>query len=231
MPIDTDAQSRPLLSWTARFRPSESKWTTPAIAACIALTVMFAADASAEVHKCVKEGQASYQEQPCAGQGGADTTVQTFKPSPWVGCYQSEGPMLDRVGTRQEAMEVSQDGGTLYSAMGSDGPYQLRLIWAPSSPRQLRLIKEAIGGKERDGIEVTHGLFMSGATKGPEVHDAPEDQDVMGYWWIRGLDIEGDPMHHLPRTKETLRTSKEFLYFLAPGVFQKASMVPCAVNR
>ena len=205
------------------------------IAALIAFTVLFAADASAELHKCVKDGNTTYQEQPCGGQGGAETKMQTSKPSAWVGCYRSIAPAFGTgATTNKETFEVRQDGSTLYSPMGMEGPYEVRLIWSPASPRQMRLMTEAMAGKskEQDGIEITRGLVMSGTAKGPEVKKIPEEQMAMAFWWIRGLEIEGDPMGHLPRTKETLRTSKEVLYFFAAlGAFDKASKVPCAPGR
>lgn len=208
----------------------ESALKTSSIAAFIAFTVAFAADVDAELYKCVKDGKTTYQEQPCGDRGAAEMRMQASKPSGWVGCYRSIAPAIGTGAvSNKETIEVRQEGSTLYSYLGMEGRHETRLIWAPASPRQMGLMRDAMAGKERDGIDITSGLVVSGTALGAEVKNLPEEQVLMALWWIRGLEIEGDPMGHLPRTKETLRTSKETLYlFAALGAFDKVSKVPCA---
>ena len=200
------------------------------MAALMAFAVCFAADASAELYKCVKDGKTAYQEQPCGGQGMAETRMQTSKPSGWVGCYRSTAPALGNGAvSNKEMIEIRQEGGKLFSPMGMEGPYERRMLWSTATAKQMRLMRELMAGKDADGIEITSGVVMSGASTGSKVTNVSEEEMAMGFWWIRGIDIEGDPMGHLPRTKETLRTSKETLYFFSTlGAFDKASKVPCA---
>ena len=192
---------------------------------CLAVAALFTAGASASPHKCVKDGRTTYQDQPCDGRAAAAPTAATATPGPWVGCYASGS------GTRQTIMEVRQDGQTLYTTLGMEGTREQRVIWAPASPRQLLAMRDAIGREQKDGIEFTSGIVMAGAALGRDVKSVPDGEHAMGYWWTRGIDIEGDPLGHLPRTRETLRTSKPTLYFIGYGTFEKASKVPCAASK
>ena len=201
-------------------RPDRLRYTL-----CLATAVLFMSGASASPHKCVKDGRTTYQDQPCDGRAAAAPTAPASKPSSWVGCYASGS------GTRQTIMEVRQEGETLYTSQGSEGPHERRVIWALASPRQLLAVREAVGRQEKDGIEFTSGIAMSGAALGRDVKSVADGEQLMGYWWTRGIDIEGDPLGHLPRTRETLRSSKPTLYFIGYGTFEKASEVPCGAGK
>ena len=66
----------------------------------------FSAGAHAEMFKCTKDGKTTFQEQPCGEQGGAETKMQSSKPSAWVGCYQSTGSGFDSGIKRIDDWEV-----------------------------------------------------------------------------------------------------------------------------
>ncbi|MGZ5573351.1 MAG: DUF4124 domain-containing protein, partial [Usitatibacter sp.] len=167
-----------------------------------AALVCFSGAAGAEMFKCVKDGKTSFQEQPCGGQGGAETKLQSSKPSAWIGCYLSTGQGFES-GTRSENFEVRQEGDTLYMPVGMEGKQETRLIMKVASENDLRAFKEKVLGPDFKG-EVSSGLAVYGAAIGTEVKSSSDDRGIrMGLYRVHPVGEE------------------QGLYFFAPFAFDK----------
>jgi hypothetical protein len=170
-----------------------------------------AAPAHADLFKCVKDGKTSYQEQPCP-QGGAETKMQVYKPSAWVGCYQSNGRGWES-GTHTENFEIKQERDLLYLPAGMEGKEETRLIMRPASPADLDGFNNAVLGGEKSGAKATSGLAMYGASIGDRQRIVEADRGVRaGFYWIRG---EG--------------TDSLMAFF--PFMFDKTKKIPCPAKK
>jgi hypothetical protein len=177
---------------------------------CVGLaTAALSGAADAEMFKCTKDGRTTFQEQPCGLQGGAETKLESSRPSAWVGCYLATGRGFDSGRTKTEAFEVRQEGNTLYLPVGMEGKRETRMIMKPASPEDLLALKQKVLGAKFKG-EVSSGLAMYGTSIGSDV--TPSD----GYGGVRtGLYWVSAP------------GEEKGLYLFGPFAFDKTTKVTC----
>ena len=184
------------------------RWMCVGIAAAC-----FSGAANAEMFKCTKDGRTTFQEQPCGEQGGAETKMQSSRPSAWVGCYQTISTGFDSGIQRTETFEVRQEGNALFTAPAKGDKEEMRMILKPASPEDLLAFKQKVLGRDFKG-EVLSGLAMYGVKS--NWNEKRTDGDAgprMGFYWVS------------PATEE------KALFALFPFHFAKATKVPCAGNK
>jgi hypothetical protein len=183
-------------------------WMCAAIAAAC-----FSGAAGAEMFKCTKDGRTTYQEQPCGLQGGAETKMESSRPSAWVGCYVAKGRGFDSGRETTNDFEVRQEGSTLYIPVGMEGKNETRMIVRPASSEDLLALKQKLLGPDFKG-EVLSGLAVYGTSSGPNVKPADADRGLrMGFYWVS------------PATEE------KALYAFFPFAFDKTTKVACAGKK
>jgi hypothetical protein len=114
------------------------------------LMLLFAASAHADIYKCVKGGQAAYQQTPCQGAAQQDR-VATASANDFVGCFAMDAasPWTNRDQHNLAQIQAVNGGYTLHiDGEPRDGSIMLRR----ATPDVLRLVSESFHMQAEDSV-------------------------------------------------------------------------------